>query len=274
VAQSARTTYIYTQPRVNQGSLLGTSNQAGSYYVNDANRSKVAFLAFGIEGVNSGYTDGPQGLLWCRSLRNKIIHNAFGWMTHSVLEGVVRQYDPDTRTFTPLPRALVRVVGITPPSIAGVNAGYAITDSNGFYRIVGLEAGAYIVDAERPGFKTQHPETVVLVAETATINLIMLATPPGQISGRVIDINNQPVRGALVRATNTTDPELTREIVTDPDGTFLIPRVPAGTWDVTVVALGVRRLHTAACAADWGRLPRCARGARTDRKCRRLRAGA
>jgi hypothetical protein len=192
-------------------------------------------------------------------LRNKIIHNAFGWMTHSVLEGVVRQYDPDTRTFTPLPRALVRVVGITPPSIAGVNAGYAITDSNGFYRIVGLEAGAYVVDAERPGFKTQHPETVVLVAETATINLIMLATPPGQISGRVIDINNQPVRGALVRATNTTDPELTREIVTDPDGTFLIPRVPAGTWNVTVVALafGGYTLPPVQPTARR-RLPRCA----------------
>jgi len=237
VAQSARTTYIYTQPRVNQGSLLGTSNQAGSYYVNDANRSKVGFLAFGIEGVNSAYSQGPQDLLWCRSFRNKIIHNAFGWMTHSVLEGVVRQYDPDTRTFTPLPRALVRVVGVTPPSIAGVNAGYAITDSNGFYRIVGLEAGVYVVEAERPGFKTQHPETVTLVATTRRLNLIMLATPPGQISGRVIDINDQPVRGALVRATNATDPELIREVVTDPDGTFLIPRVPAGSWNVTVVGL-------------------------------------
>jgi len=237
VATTARVPYTYTQPRVGNLPLLGTSNQAGSYYINDANRSKVAFMAFGIEGVNSGYTTGPSGLLWCRSLRNKLVHNAFGWMTHSVLEGVVRQYDPDTRTFTPLPRALVRVIGVAPLSLVGVNAGYAITDSNGFYRIVGLEAGGYIVDAERPGFKTQHPETVVLVAETATINLIMLATPPGQISGRVIDINNQPVRGALVRATNTTDPELTREIVTDPDGTFLIPRVPVGTWDVTVVSL-------------------------------------
>ena len=241
VAQTARVPYIYTRPRINQGSLLGTSSQAGSYYANDVNRSKVAFLSFGIEGVNSAYNDGPtvggQQTLWCRAYRNKLVHNAFGWMTHSVLEGVVRQYDPDTRTFTPLPRALVRVVGVTPPSIAGVNAGYAITDSNGFYRIVGLEAGTYIVDAERPGFKTQHPETVTLVATTRRLNLIMLATPPGQISGRVIDINDQPVRGALVRATNTTDPELTREIVTDPDGTFLIPRVPAGSWNVTVVDL-------------------------------------
>jgi Tol biopolymer transport system component/protocatechuate 3,4-dioxygenase beta subunit len=236
-ASTARVPYTYAAPRVGGGTLLGRSDQAGSYYINDANRSKVAFLAFGIEGVNSGYTAGPPGLLWCRSLRNKLVHNAFGWMTHSVLEGVVRQYDPDTRTFTPLPRALVRVIGVEPLSLLGVNAGYAITDSNGFYRIVGLEAGTYVVDAERPGFKTQHPETVTLVATTTTINLIMLATPPGQISGRVIDINNQPVRGALVRATNTIDPELTREIVTDPDGTFLIPRVPVGTWNVTVAGL-------------------------------------
>jgi hypothetical protein len=49
-------------------------------------------------------------------------------------------------------------------------------------RIVGLEAGGYIVDAELAS-RHQHPETVVLVAETATINLLMLATPPGQISG-------------------------------------------------------------------------------------------
>lgn len=237
VSANARTTYTYTQPRANAGTLLGDSNQAGSYYANTANRSKVGFMAFGIEGVNSAYNEGPTGALWCRSYRNKIIHNAFGWMTHSVLEGVVRQYDPDSRTFTPLPRALVRVIGVAPASVAGVDAGYAITDSNGFYRIVGLEAGVYIVDAERPGFKTQHPETITLVAQTATINLIMLATPPGQISGRVIDINNQPVRGALIRATNTTDPELVVEIVTDPDGTFLIPRVPVGTWDVTVAAL-------------------------------------
>ncbi|BCW95732.1 MAG: carboxypeptidase regulatory-like domain-containing protein [Fimbriimonadales bacterium] len=237
VSANARAPYTYTQPRVNAGTLLGDSNQAGSYYANTANRSKVGFMAFGIEGVNSAYNEGPTGALWCRSYRNKIIHNAFGWMTHSVLEGVVRQYDPDSRTFTPLPRALVRVIGVAPVSVAGVDAGYAITDSNGFYRIVGLEAGVYIVDAERPGFKTQHPETVTLVAQTATINLIMLATPPGQISGRVIDINNQPVRGALIRATNTTDPELVVEIVTDPDGTFLIPRVPVGTWDVTVAAL-------------------------------------
>lgn len=245
VNPNARVVYRYTQPRVNTGTLLGTSDHAGSYYTDSATRSKVAFLAFGLEGVNSFYNDGPtigfQGTLWCRAYRNKILHNAFGWMTHNVLQGTVRQYDPDTRTFTPLPRALVRVVGIVPPSIAQQTTGYAITDSNGFYRIVGLEAGAYVVDAERPGFKTQHPETVTLVANgdsnPGIINLIMLATPPGQISGRVIDINNQPMRGAVIRATNTQDPELTVEVFSDPDGTFLIPRVPVGTWNVTVVSL-------------------------------------
>ncbi len=247
VNENARPVYRYTRPRSPEvgGTLIGTSDRAGSYYADAATHSKVAFLSFGLEGVNSTYNDGPtiggQGTLWCRSYRNKILHNAFGWMTHSVLEGQVRQYDPDTRTFTPLPRVLVRVIGIAPISIAGVNAGYAITDSNGLYRIVGLEAGVYLVDAERPGFKTQHPETITLVADAdpnpGVINLIMLATPPGQISGRVIDINNQPVRGAVIRATNTVDPELTVEVFSDPDGTFLMPRVPVGSWDVTVVSL-------------------------------------
>ena len=245
VAPSARVVYTYTRPRAPGGPPSGESNHAGSYYADAATRSKVVFLAFGLEGVNSAYNDGPtiggQGTLWCRAYRNKILHNAFGWMTHNVLIGQVRQYDPDTRTFTPLPRALVRVIGIAPASIAGTNAGFAITDSNGLYRIVGLEAGVYLVDAERPGFKTQHPETITLVANgdsnPGVINLIMLATPPGQISGRVIDINNQPVRGAVIRATNTVDPELTVEVFSDPDGTFLMPRVPAGTWNVTVVSL-------------------------------------
>ncbi|MCS7300647.1 MAG: carboxypeptidase regulatory-like domain-containing protein [Fimbriimonadales bacterium] len=232
VQPNTRAPYRYTTP-----GQLAQSNRAGSYYSNAANRSKVAFLSFGLEGVSSRYSAGPTGLLWCRSQRNKIIHNAFGWMTHSTLQGVVRVYDPDARTYRPLPRALVKVVGLAPQSLAGVEAGYAITDSTGFYRIVGLEAGVYLVDAERPGFRTQHPESVVLVASNATMNLVMLATPPGQISGRVIDINNQPVRGAVVRATSTQDPELTVEVLSDPDGAFLMPRVPAGTWDVTVVDL-------------------------------------
>lgn len=235
VADTARVVYRYTAPRLNPPSpLLGNTDQAGSYYADSATRSKVVYFAFGVEGVNSRYIEGPQGLLWCRSFRNKMLHNAFGWMTHSVLEGVVREYDPDQHVFRPLPRALVRVVGLAPASVAGQNAGYAITDSNGFYRIVGLEAGTYLVDAERPGFKTQHPETVVLVASTATVNLIMLATPPGQISGRVIDINDQPVRGAPIVATSTVDPQVKIRTVSDPDGTFLIPRVPAGTWNVSV----------------------------------------
>ncbi len=229
-----RAPYRYTTP----GQLADQARQrAGTYFANPGNRSKIVFFSFGVEGVNSGYTQGPTGILWSRALRNKIVHNAFGWLTHSVVQGTVRQYDPSTGTYLPLPRALVRAIALAPPSIAGTIAGYAITDSSGFYRIVGLESGVYIIDAERPGFRTQHPESVGLVATTATINLIALAAPPGQLSGRVIDTNNQPVRGALVVATNTTDPELKVRAFTDPDGTFVIPRVPIGTWDVTVEAI-------------------------------------
>lgn len=216
---------------------LGTQDRAGSYYYDTASKAKLAFFSFGIEGINTHYSTrqiGTVQVLWAHSYRNKVLHNGFAWMTHGVVEGVVRQYDPDTRDFRPLPRVLVRITGLFPPSVANQVAGYAITDSAGFYRIVGLEAGVYIVDAERPGFRIQHPESVVVVADTQTINLIMLKSPPGQIAGRVVDINNQPVRYARVVATNDTDPLLTVDVLTDPDGSFLMTRVPVGTYNVTV----------------------------------------
>lgn len=219
---------------------LGTSDRAGSYYYDTNSKAKLAFFAFGIEGVNTHYTPSqidPIPVLWAHSYRNKILHNGFAWMTHGVVEGVVRQYDPETRDYDPLPRALVRITGLFPPSVANQVAGYAITDSAGFYRIVGLEAGIYILDAERPGYRIQHPESVIVVADTQTINLVMLKAPPGQIAGRVVDINGQPVRYAVVRATSTFDPELIVEALTDADGTFLMSRVPVGTYNVTVVSV-------------------------------------
>lgn len=225
----------------NAGAIASITNRAGTYYEDPTTRSKVTYFAFGIEGVNSTYNAGPPGTLWCRAYRNKILHNAYGWMTHNVLEGVVRQYDPSRREYNPLPRALVRVLALDPPSIAGQFAGYAITDSNGFYRIVGLEAGVYLVEAVRPGFRIQHPETFDAVARNTdnpvVINLVMLAAPPGQIIGQVVDINDQPVRYPVVRATSVDDPELQVEAIGDIDGRFLIPRVPAGQWDVTVVGV-------------------------------------
>ncbi len=230
-----RAPYKYTNPGITNDPQR---QRAGTYYENTANKSKVLYLAFGLEGVDSGYED-IGGIIWCNAFRNKVLHNAFGWMTHSVLRGVVREYDPETRTYRPLPRAFVRVTGILPPSVNGVEVGYAITDSAGEYTIFGIEAGLYLVDAIRPGYRVQHPETVILVAQEFELNLVMLKVPPGQISGQVIDINNQPVRYALVRATNVDDPTLTIEVLSDPDGNFLMPRVPVGTWNVTVVSLAL-----------------------------------
>lgn len=221
-----------------RGAGPGTSDRAGFYYANATNRSRVAFFSFGMEGVNTHYNDtGIPGFLWARSYRNKILHNAFAWMTTGVVQGNVQAYDPDTRTYQPLERAFVTITGLAPASLAGVEAGYAITDSSGFYRIAGLEPGAYLVSAERPGFVTQHEEFVVVVGGVNIINLVMLKTPPGQITGKVMDINNQPVRAALVRATNQDDPTLTVEILSDPDGTYLLPRVPVGDWSVTVTTV-------------------------------------
>ncbi|MEN3000674.1 MAG: carboxypeptidase regulatory-like domain-containing protein, partial [Armatimonadota bacterium] len=228
-----RAPYKYTNPGISNDP---DRQRAGTYYENPTNRSKIAFFAFGLEGVDSGY-EQIGNVIWCSSFRNKVLHNAYAWMTHSILRGRVLEYDPETRTFRPLPRAFVRVTGLQPPSLLGVEAGYAITDSAGEYTIFGLEPGIYLIDAVRPGYRVQHPETVVLVAEDTAVNLVMLKIPPGQISGRVIDINNQPVRYAVVQATSVEDPQLSVTTLSDLDGTFLIPRVPVGNWNVTVVSV-------------------------------------
>ncbi len=231
-----RAPYKYTNPG---GATNDPERQrAGTYYENTANNSKIVFFSFGLEGVDSGY-EQIGSVIWCSAFRNKVLHNAYAWMTHSILRGRVLEYDPETRTYQPLPRAFVRVTGLEPPSLVGVEVGYAITDSAGEYTIFGLEPGIYLVDAVRPGYRVQHPETVVLIAEDTAVNLVMLKVPPGQISGRVIDINNQPVRYAVVRATNVDDPTLTLEVLSDPDGTFLIPRVPVGNWNVEIVSLAL-----------------------------------
>jgi len=231
-----RAPYKYTNPGTATNDR--ERQRAGTYYENPTNKSKIVFFSFGLEGVDSGY-EAIGSVVWCNAFRNKVLHNAYAWMTHSILRGRVLEYDPETRTYNPLPRAFVRVTGLAPPSLVAVEVGYAITDSAGEYTIFGIEPGIYLVDAERPGYRTQHPETIVLIAEQAELNLIMLKTPPGQITGRVIDINNQPVRYAVIRATNVQDPQLTIEVLSDPDGTFLIPRVPVGTWNVEVVSLAL-----------------------------------
>jgi hypothetical protein len=238
-----RAPYRYTTP----GANAHAQQRAGTYYANPTNKSKMVYFAFGLEGVDSGYeqvTIAGITLMWCNAYRNKVLHNALSWMTHSIMRGRVLEYDPETRTYRPLPRVLVRLTGILPVSVRAVEVGYAITDSAGEYTIFGIEPGLYLVDAVRPGYRVQHPESVILVSQERRVNLIMLKTPPGQISGRVIDINNQPVRYAVVRATNVEDPELRLEVLSDTDGTFLMPRVPTGTWNVTVVdlALGGYRL--------------------------------
>lgn len=245
-----RAPYFYT----NKGAL-GDSDRAGFYYSDASTGSRVTYLSFGLEGIHSGYQDTSWfdiPVVWCHAFRSKVLYNgAFRWVTQATLEGVVKEYDPEKQTYKPLPRALVRVIGGYPPSIAGQTVGSAITDSQGFYRIVGLEApGGYLVDAERPGYRVQHPVAFATCDPgTYTRNLVMLKVPPGSIKGRVVDINGKPVHGATVTAValkstltgnecdpsnELNDPEIPPlTTTTDPDGTFLLPRVITGKWKVT-----------------------------------------
>lgn len=227
-----RSQYRYGTP-----GTTGASDRAGFYYTDAATGARLSAFAFGIEGVHSHYNQMTGGV-WNRSYRNKVIHNMVAAYFTSELTGIVQQFDPETNEVKPLPRALVRVTALAPATIAGQIMGYGITDTEGRYLIQGLEAGLYLVDAERVGFRTQHPETISWCDPGLyTMNLMMLKVPPGTIRARVVDINGTPVQGAIATATSLDDaaePAITS--ITGPDGVVELNRVPVGDWRVTADA--------------------------------------
>jgi hypothetical protein len=81
------------------------------------------------------------------------------------------------------------------------------TDGNGHFSIDDVEPGEYAVTAERPGFflrppgSTGAPPPDVKVEKDQSVSDIAIRlTPLGVISGRVLDADGDPVRGATVNA--------------------------------------------------------------------------
>ena len=65
----------------------------------------------------------------------------------------------------------------------------------------------------------------------------LLASQHGALEGTLVDGLGDPVEGALVELTDSSRPKATfPPRLTDPEGRFRIPALPAGTWRLTVTA--------------------------------------
>jgi|GEM_PF-6652589 len=85
------------------------------------------------------------------------------------------------------------------------------------------------------------PLLAVLVLATPAF-LVAQPTATGSISGRILTSGGEPLNHALIRIVGTPRGGYSRA-----DGTFLLSRVPVGTWELWVVYVGMkeqRRLVT------------------------------
>jgi 5-hydroxyisourate hydrolase-like protein (transthyretin family) len=116
----------------------------------------------------------------------------------------------------------------------------AITDQSGSFRIEGVEPGEYRVDFERPGYaavKANRPRTVTVTAGQNINDLVLQMLMAGVISGKIVDLDGDPLRNVSVSA-KPTGGETRRNFVpsaggaTNDLGEYRIPDLPPGNYVV------------------------------------------
>ena len=145
-------------------------------------QGKVAYCAMGYESVSLGYytyTLGQLTYLANLGRRAEVMHN----ITCSFRNGDILGRIVDNNG-SPVNNALVRAVYNNIGNEPNPAAGTALTDENGNFRIVGLQAGFYYIYGYKAGFYTQHNtgNTVHGGWRSAT-NLALKAASPGALGG-------------------------------------------------------------------------------------------
>jgi RNA polymerase sigma factor (sigma-70 family) len=172
---------------------------------------------FHLEGVRAGrgvtvtaYTEGPKGV----SGRSEPFDLAAGATARGV-EVVVRPYASGSLAGrvagpegAPVRGAVLRLLPGSPEESS--NRGPAFWNESrvyssshpvapdGTFRIEGLRAATYTLQAEAPGFGPSRGPTVALKDGEARADLAVLLAPDARISGRVVDEAGAPVAGAAV----------------------------------------------------------------------------
>jgi len=152
--------------------------------------------------------------------------------------GIISGRVTATPSGSPLENATVTAV-----SEDGKYVGYTQTNATGYYRMSsGLGTGTYTVTAFYGigfGFGQVTDVNVVAGAETSGVDIAIAVSPPppsGIIAGKVTDISNNPIVGALVTAQG---PAGFGEADTDENGEYIISSgLGTGTYTVIASATG------------------------------------
>ena len=150
-----------------------------------------------------------------------------------VLSGLVT----DAGTGAPVAGARVEV--------AGPSNRRTVTGADGTYAMR-LPIGDFDVEVSAFGYGTVTAEATVTEGGTTTLDVALEPVPSHAVSGTVVDDDGEPVGGATVEIVGTPLPQ----VVTGADGTFTIPDVPEGEYELRVDAGGCLAAHTQSLVVD------------------------
>lgn len=167
-----------------------------------------------------------------------------------LLPGVVVTLDDGDKVVSVPPVALKlsrggltgRVVLEGEPAAAGVTVtlsgrpGAVSTDVAGLFQLGGVPVGTYAVTASRPGFDDAVlPAVTIAAGLTSDAGVLTLAARPGSVAGLVVVQGAASQAGVTVRVAGTTLAGSAWSGVTlsAEDGSYLLPGVPAGQYNVT-----------------------------------------
>jgi protocatechuate 3,4-dioxygenase beta subunit len=118
---------------------------------------------------------------------------------------------------------------------SGAIADGVLTNSNGFYTLVGVPNGSYIITPDKDGVAfTPTARSVTVNGASATgVNFAAQGGNAGfgsyTISGRIVDSAGRPVAGVRIESTG----EVVDGILTNTDGVYVLTRVAPGSYIVT-----------------------------------------
>jgi len=193
--------------------------------------SKTVFMSFSLASLGRRFgAESDTAFLDCLNYRSKIAHATFCWMFSADLVGQVTNVNGGA----PVSGAWVRALQ------GNTVVGSAFTRADGTYTIRGLPVGAWGINVTNPGFLAFNKADAASSHGLGQQQVDVLLSPaaPGSISGRAYDQANQPVPGAKVHATLQASVLYTgiRDFfaTTGPDGTYIIPSAPVGSYLVTL----------------------------------------
>jgi hypothetical protein len=189
--------------------------------------------------------------------RGAVIQGRLQWDDGTPAAGVSVSVQPTTSTTQPTD--LTRVVSQLGGGFGGGFGGFQTSDDRGVFRITGLAPGSYWVRATMmtpsaaPGTgMVQRMSSIVMYApgkvrqsdaqvitlksgeERDDVQFALDLSALHNVSGHVGSTDQGNIEAGVVRLTDSQDSSLTRMAMIQPDGSFVVQWVPAGTYTLAV----------------------------------------